>query len=118
VIACAGGVLANRSGMIGSIVLLPWPIASGSIGNGFFRRICRVLSDGALISSIAASSEAPNASRCAQRLMLARASRASTGVLSWNSRLSRSVRVHSLPSFSMVWPATICGCGLKSVSMP
>ncbi len=57
-----------------------------------------VLSSGALISSVAASSAWPNPSRAPQRLMLAAQSRASTLVPSWNIRSGRSVMRQVLPS--------------------
>ena len=71
-----------------------------------------VLSSGADSSSVKAISVWPNGSRLPQRLMEATQSRASTVSPSCNFSPSRSVSFHSLPSFSMVWPSTICGCAL------
>ena len=45
--------------------------------------------------------------------MLATQSRARTGVPSCQRRPSRRVSFQSLPSFSVVWPATICGEAVK-----
>ena len=112
VIWVKASVFASRSGIIAGISEGDLPSASGSSGNGFFSRNWMVLSSGADSSSVAASSAWPNASRLPQRWMLATQSRASTGSPSWNFSPSRSVSFHSLPSFSMVWPATICGDGL------
>ena len=71
-----------------------------------------VLSSGADSSSVRASSAWPNASRAPQRLIEATQSLASTRSPLWNSRPSRRVSFQVLPSFSMTWPATICGVAL------
>ena len=67
---------------------------------------------------MAAISAWPNASRLPQRPTLATQSRASTGVPSWNLRLSRSVSRQVFPSASVVNPSTICGCALNAPSCP
>ncbi len=102
--------MARRSGIIGHMFVPTLPSASGSSGNGRFRRKRDGLVVGADSSSVAASSACPNASRLPQRWMLATQSRASTGVPSWNFSPSRSVSRQDLPSGSVVKPATICGC--------
>jgi hypothetical protein len=76
------------------------------------------LSDVAVISSVTARRFWPKASIFIQRSTLATASRARTGVPSWNFMPSRSVSFQVLPSFSMTWPSTICGCGEKLSSRP
>lgn len=92
-------VEARRSGMT-TQGLEYLPSASGSSGNGYFRRNTNVRSSVADRSSRAANSAWPKLSRTAQRLMLATASRASTGVLSWNIRFGRRRRVQRSRSAS------------------
>ena len=75
-----------------------------------------VLSSLAASSSVAASKAWPNASALPQRWMLATASRASTGVRSWNSKPSRSRNVQVRPSADTSCPASICGCGTPAAS--
>ena len=89
--------------------------AAGRCGKGLVRRNRRVRSSGAESSLVTAISDWPNGSRAPNRLMLAAASRASTGVPSWNRNPSRSRSVHIVPSFSTVWPSTICGWAVKSL---
>jgi hypothetical protein len=59
-----------------------------------------VRSSGAERSSVAAISVPPNASRFAQRRMLATQSRAVTRSPSCHNRPDRKVSFHNLPSFS------------------
>jgi len=87
------------------------PSASGSSGNGRFMRNRSALSDRADKVSVASIRVAPKPSRLAHRRRLATTSPASTGVLSWKRRPSRNVNVQLLASSSMLWPASICGCG-------
>ena len=92
--------------------------AAGNCGNGDLRRNTMVRSSGAAISSVTAIMVWPKVSRTAKRRMEATQSRARTGVSSWNSRPSRSVMRQVRPSFSMLWPATIWGCGWSASSRP
>ena len=87
-------VLASRSGIIAHISDGDFPSASGSSGNGFFRRNSIVLSSGADNSSVAASRAWPNASRFPQRCTDATQSRARTRSPSCHFSPSRRV---SLP---------------------
>ncbi len=108
----------RRSGMITG-ALPPGPArASGRCGNRRFRRKRTVLSSAADKSSVASKSAAAKMTRGAKRRMLATTSFASTGSPSWKRRPSRKVRFHTNPSFSTLWPATICGCACHSVSRP
>ena len=86
--------------MITAMMLVGLASAIGKSGNGRFSRTVSVLSAGAASSSVAASRAWPKASIVPQRWMLATASRASTGVPSWNSSPSRNISVQSLPSAS------------------
>ena len=63
VICLNGSVLARRSGIIAHIGEGDLPSASGSSGNGFFRRNWMVRSSGAESSSVPVISASPNASR-------------------------------------------------------
>ena len=93
-------VFASRSGMMTGMKAVNFDSAVGSSGNGFFSRKRIEVSSGALISSVAAISAWPNASRLPQRCRLATQSRPSTGVLSWNISPGRSLIVQVLPSAS------------------
>ena len=92
--------------------------ASGSSGNGHFRRNTIVLSSGADSSSVRAISAWPNGSRAPQRRMLATQSRASTFCPSWKTSPSRSVTRQVRPSSSTRWPAAIWGVALNPPSGP
>ena len=112
VICLNGSVLASRSGIITGDGVVGLLSAWGSSGNGLFSRNWMVRSSGAESSSVAAISAPPNASRFAQRRMLATQSRAVTRSPSCQSNPGRSVSFHSLPSFSTTWPSSICGDGV------
>ena len=118
VICLNGSVFASRSGIISGFGVVGLPNACGSSGNGFFSLNWIVLSSGAESSSVAAISAPPNASRAAQRLMLATQSRANTLSPSCQTNPSRNVSVQSLPSFSTKWPASICGEEVNVPSWP
>ena len=65
-----------------------------------------------------AASDCPTASRFIQRASEAAQSFAVTRVPSWNINPSRSFMVQRRPSFSTVWPSTICGEGARCSSSP
>ena len=88
------------------------------VGNGLCSRMRKARSLSATTSAVAAPSTRPNESRAIQRRMLATASRASTGVPSWNISPSRSVKRQVAPSSSTLCPAAICGCGRDCASSP
>jgi biotin-(acetyl-CoA carboxylase) ligase len=100
-------------------VLVPaLPSTSGSSGKGRFSRNFTVRSVGALISSTTVIIARPNVSRLPQRPRLATTSLASTGSPVWKRKPSRSVSTQVVPSSSMAWPSTICGCGTRFSSHP
>ncbi len=115
VICALASVLAMRSGMITQFGCAS---ATGTSANGFFSRMRMTRSDGADTSSVRLIIALPNASRWPQRRMHATQSRASTFSPSWKRRPSRSVSSQVRPSFSTLWPSTICGCGWKFASRP
>jgi hypothetical protein len=113
--ACLNGSAQRRSGMIAQV---GWVLASalGRNGKGFFRRQTRVRSSLAISSSMRSLMKPPTGSRAIQRRIDARASRARTGVPSWNVWPWRSTMVQRLPSSSTVCPSSICGCGFSDMS--
>jgi hypothetical protein len=60
----------------------------------------------------------PTLSLDVQRCIDATTSAEVTGVPSENFRLGRSVKVHSLPSFDVLYLSTICGLGWPFSSRP
>ena len=110
--------MASRSGMMKAGLLETCARAANINGKGRFRRKRRRLSSTTSTASVTVASFWPKGLRRIQRVMLGTTSCARTGSPSWNFSPSRSVMVMVRPPSSATWPAAICGCGLKSASMP
>jgi hypothetical protein len=78
----------------------------------------KVFASGASQDAVLCASTPPKVSRLAQRFSEATTSALVTGLPSWNSRPSRSLKVQVSESFETPQVSTICGLILPSASVP
>src|ERR1035437_4840875 len=106
------GILASRSGMITGGYADGLDKPSSTRPKGSFSVSVKVRASTAFHSAAEMAVMArPMLSRAVQRCMEATVSAAVTGLPSENLRPDRNVKVHSLPSFEVVYFSTICGLG-------
>jgi hypothetical protein len=117
-ICLSAGVSATRLGMMNGTFTLGLPNACSIIPNGSRSRMRKVRASTASIASLAAISFCPRASRLPQRASEAITSSLVTGLPSWNSSPSRSVKVQTLRSLPTSQRCTICGCTVPCASVP
>jgi hypothetical protein len=110
------GSLAMRSGRITGGKPEGLASASSTMPKGSLSVSVKLRASVAFHSAPTAVMARPRLSRAAQRCSEATASAEVTAAPSENFRPGRSVKLHCLPSFEVVYFSTICGCGLPVAS--
>ncbi len=106
------GILASRSGRITGGKPEGLASASSTMPKGSLSVSVKLRASVAFHSAPLATIARPRLSRAAQRCSEAMASAEVTALPSENLRPGRSVKLHCLPSFEVVYLSTICGWGL------
>jgi hypothetical protein len=117
-ICLKASVSATRLGMMKGTLEEGLPSASSTKPQASRRKMRNVFASGASMRSTKLISFWPIASRLPQRAIEAATSSPVTGLPSWNSRPSRSVKVHRRWSGLTVHLSTICGCTRLFSSVP